>query len=197
MHRISAVAALALALLLPPATAQAGTYHVYTCVAAGKTWPNNAWGSFAHAGVNIDNSCAGNAISLSVPATATMADNTSAALAFTSPSGTTIGDFALTRQVDYTDTAASGQHQYYLYYALGSTVFAGAGDYADATRNALNKQKQWYGYPAATAHVGRSTVTRASFPALAGYTGSANQLVLRVGCFSRGTPCGGARRGGG
>src|SRR6185312_1749545 len=85
--------------------------------------------------------------------------------------------------------AAQGTHQYYVTYALGGTVLAGAGDYDDATRNALNAQHQWYGYPAGTAHVPRSTVTRASFPALARYTGNAQQLFLRVGCFNRGNPC--------
>src|SRR3954447_2458667 len=190
MHRISAAAALVLALLLlPPAAARAGSYHVYTCVAAGKVWPNNAWSAAPASGVSIDSTCAGNSIRLLVGAPVTMADNTSAALVFTSPPGTTIGGFALTRQLDYVDTPAANTHAYYAFYALGSTVFAGAGDYADATRNALNKQNQWYGYPAGAAHVGRSTVTAASFPALAGYAGTANQLSIRVGCFNRGTAC--------
>src|SRR4051794_39385613 len=190
MHRISAAAALALALLLlPPAAARAGSYHVYTCVAAGRTWPNNAWSSTFAPGVSIDNSCNGNQIRLVVGPSATTPNNTSAALVFTSPPGTTIGGFTLTRQLDYVDTAAANTHQYYALYALGSTVFAGAGDYADATRNPLNKQKQWYGYPAGAAHVAKSTVTNASFPALAGYAGTANQLTLRVGCFNRGTAC--------
>lgn len=188
MHRISVVAALALALLLP-AAAQAGSYHVYTCSAAGKVWPNNAWATVARAPVTVDNSCAGNAIALGVHTTAQMTNNTSAGLVFTSPAGTTIGDFTLARQVDYVNVAPAGTHQFFVYYALGSTVFAGAGDYADATRNALNKQKQWYGYPAGAAHVARSTVTKASFPALATYNGSANTLSLRVGCYNRGTPC--------
>ncbi len=37
--------------------------------------------------------------------------------------------------------------------------------------------------------VAKSTVSRASFPALAAYAGTANQLLLRVGCYNRGTPC--------
>jgi len=190
MHRISAAAALVLALLLlPPAAARAGSYHVYTCVAAGRTWPNNAWSSTFAPGVSIDNSCNGNQIRLVVGPSATTPNNTSAALVFTSPPGTTIGGFTLTRQLDYTDAAAANTHQYYALYALGSTVFAGAGDYADPIRNTLNRQKQWYGYPAGTAHVAKSTVTAASFPALAGYAGTATQLILRLGCFSRGTPC--------
>ena len=36
MHRIAVAAVLAL--LLAPATAHAGTYHVYTCSGAGKVW---------------------------------------------------------------------------------------------------------------------------------------------------------------
>src|SRR5262245_57924349 len=106
MHRISVVAALALALLVP-AAAQAGSYHVYTCTAAGKVWPNNAWTTVARAPVTVDNSCAGNSIGLAVTTTAQMVNNTSAALAFTSPAGTTISDFALTRVLDYVNTAPS------------------------------------------------------------------------------------------
>ena len=34
-----------LLLLAAPAAAQAGTYHVYTCAAAGKVWANGAWKS--------------------------------------------------------------------------------------------------------------------------------------------------------
>src|SRR3954452_2973495 len=188
MHRISVAAALALALLVP-ATAHAGSYHVYTCAAAGKVWPNAAWRAAAASGVTVDNSCSGNAIGLSAPAGAIAANNTSAALVFTSPAGTRIADFALTRALDYTDTANANQHQYFVTYELGPTVFAGAGDYNDATRTALNKQKQWYGYPAATVHVARATVTRASFPAFAGYRGDATKLILRLGCFNRGSAC--------
>jgi hypothetical protein len=176
------VVALALALSLP-ATASAGTYHVYTCGA----YPNKAWTAQPAAGVTVDAACAGGTIGLSVAAGATTPDNQSAGLVFTSPPGTTIADFGLNRQLDYVDTAAKGTHQYYALYAYGTTVFAGAGDYLDATRNALNAQKQWYGYPSGPAHVARSAVTRRTFPAL--NTGSANQLALRVGCVHRASAC--------
>src|SRR5688500_12574533 len=134
-------------LLLAPAAAQAGTYQVYTCAAAGKIWGNGAWRSAAAPGVNIDASCAGNSIALSVPAGARMANNTSAALSFTSPSGTTIADFVLSRQIRYDNPVAAETHKYFLLYTLGPTHFAGAGNFADPTRNALNAQKHWYGYP--------------------------------------------------
>jgi hypothetical protein len=172
-----------------PATAHAGTYHVYTCVAAGRTWTNNAWKTDKVAGVNKDSSCSGNTIALSVPAGARMANNTSSALSFTSPASTTIADFALTRQVGYDNPVEADTHRYYVLYSLGSTAFAGAGNYADATRNALNAQKHWYGYPEGNASVAKSTVRRSTFPALASYPGNARQLFLRVGCYNRGTPC--------
>jgi hypothetical protein len=188
MSRILAVAA-ALTLVLPIAAAQAGTYHVYTCVAAGKTWANGAWRTADISGVVEDASCAGNTIALTVPVGARMTDNTSSALTLTSPAGTTIADFALTRQIGYTNPVAAGTHRYFLLYSLGATHFAGAGNFANPTRDALNAQKQWYGYPEGNVAVAKSTVTRASFPALATYAGNANQLILRVGCFARGTPC--------
>lgn len=194
MPRILALAFLLL--LTAPAAAQAGTYHVYTCSAAGKVWANSAWKAVAASGVNIDASCAGNTIALNVPAGARMADNTSAALTFTSPSGTTIADFALSRQIAYTNPVAEATHRYFLLYTLGATHFAGAGNFQDATRNALNAQKHWYGHPEGNVAIGRGTVTRATFPALAAYTGKANALTLRVGCFSRGTPCSVAAGGG-
>ncbi|MDA0161438.1 hypothetical protein OM076_14265 [Solirubrobacter ginsenosidimutans] len=187
MPRLLALAVLLL--LAAPTVADAGVYHVYTCAAGGKVYANGAWKTADVAGVTEDSSCAGNLIALTVPAGARMADNTSSALTFTSPAGTTIADFALTRQIGYTNPIAANTHKYFLYYSLGPTIFAGAGNYADATRNALNAQKQWYGYPEGNVAVGKSTVALANFPALAGYKGTANTLALRVGCFSRGTPC--------
>ena len=168
-------------LLAPPAAAHAGTYHVYTCAAGGKVYPNGAWKTADVAGVVEDSSCAGNLIALTVPAGARMTTDTSSALTFTSPPNTTIADFALTRQLTYTNPVAEKTHKYFLFYALGPTVFAGAGNYYDPTRNALNVQKQWYGYPDNNAAVPKSAVTRASFPALAGYKGDATTLALRVG----------------
>src|SRR4051794_17086452 len=191
------ILALAVALLFAaPAVASAGTYHVYTCAAGGTVYPNGAWKATAVAGVVEDSSCAGNSLALTVPAGARMADNTSAALTFTSPAGTTIADFAPTRQIGYTNPVAASTHRYFLFYSLGPTIFAGAGNYADATRNALNAQKQWYGYPEGNVAVAKSAVTRASFPALAGYKGDATTMALRVGCFKRANDCSVAAGGG-
>ncbi|HWK25580.1 MAG TPA: hypothetical protein VNS09_03405 [Solirubrobacter sp.] len=175
-------------LLTLPAAARAGTYHVYTCAAGGKSYANGAWKATTASGVNADTSCAGNTIGLAVPAGARMADNTSAALSFTSPAGTTIADFALSRQISYTNPVAKDTHRYFVLYSYGATHFAGAGNFANPTRDALNAQKQWYGYPEANVAVARSTVTRATFPALAAAPAS-NQIILRAGCFKRGSAC--------
>src|SRR3954454_378082 len=105
MPRILAFAFLLL--LAAPAAASAGTYHVYTCAAGGKVYPNSAWKTADVPGVTEDSSCAGNLIALTVPAGARMADNTSSALTFTSPAGTTIADFALTREIGYTNPVAA------------------------------------------------------------------------------------------
>jgi hypothetical protein len=186
--RILLLAAVAAAAVLP-ASASAGTYHVYNCAAGGAVYPNGAWSTTAAAGVVVDNSCAGGQISLSVPAGARMVDNTSAALTFTSPAGTTIADFTLTRQLGFDDPIVAKSHHYFVTYSLGSTYFAGAGNFNDTIKNALNAQKLWYGYPNGPATVAKSAVNVHSFVSLNGYALNANQLALRVGCYSRGTPC--------
>lgn len=68
-------------------------------------------------------------------------------------------------------------------------MFAGAGNYLAATRDRLNAQNRWYGYPEANVTVARSTVSKASFPELAGYRGDATTLQISVGCFNRATAC--------
>jgi hypothetical protein len=186
------LAALVLATLafLPAAAAQAGTYHVYSCAAGGGAYANNAWRAPADVpGVVEDAGCAGG-IGLTVPAGARMADNTSSALTFTTPAGTTIADFALTRQLTYRNPVDPNTHRYFVLYTLGTaTHFAGAGNFADPTRNALNAQKHWYGYPDNNAALPSGTVSLRSFPALAAYNGRTNVLTLRAGCFARNSPC--------
>jgi len=176
-------------LLLLPAAAQAGTYKVYTCSVAGKVWPNSAWKATHQSGVNVDASCGGGLIALRAPAGARMTNNTWAALTFTSPADTTITDFALTRQIAYTNPIAKDTHRYYVLYTLGGTHFAGAGNFHNPTRDRLNTQRHWYGHPESNVAIGRGTVTKSTFPALASYAGDANKLLLRVGCYNRGTPC--------
>ena len=159
MKRIAVVATL----LLFPATAHAGTYHVYACGA----YANSSWTASAAGGLSIDTSCAGGTIGVSVAAGATTPNGAQGGLIFHSPAGTSVAGFTLSRQLDYAPNPPKDTHRHYAIYALGGTVFAGAGYYAAATRDPLNAQHQWYGYPGSAAHTGRQTVVRTTFPALA------------------------------
>ena len=184
MRRHGILIALAVAAVgATAAPAQAGTYAVYACGAYG----NHSWNGVAATGIARDEPRAsgadpmGNAVGggARVPLGAT------GTTTFTAPSGMTIADFALTRQLTYRNGApASNTRRLYAIYKLGSTVFAGAGHYDNATRNRLQTQGSWYGYPEANVVVPKSTVSRASFPALAGYTGTATTLQIAVGCFN-------------
>ncbi|MDP9385641.1 MAG: hypothetical protein M3P50_10505 [Actinomycetota bacterium] len=72
---------------------------------------------------------------------------------------------------------------------VGPRVFAGAGDYDNATRDGLAAAGSWYGYPSNRSDTARGTVRLAAFRSLAGYKGDATTLSLRIGCFRRGSPC--------
>ena len=121
----------------------------------------------------------------SVAGNARVALGAAGSTTFTAPSGMTIADFTLTRQLTYRNgTPDDGTRPLYAIYRLGSTVFAGAGRYDNPTRSRLNAQRSWYGYPENNVVVPRSTVSRSSFPALAGYTGTATSLQIAVGCFN-------------
>lgn len=188
-----------LAALAPPAAAlalaspaHAGTYDVHFCTSGATVFDNRSWSALTSPGIVTDTACAtaGTLIGIRVDAGRRSAAGAIAGLTFTSPAGTAITNFSLSRQLDYKNPVVSGTRPYFTLYQLGSVVFAGAGDYEDATRNRLNAQRSWYGYPANEAHLARGAVTRASFPALAAYRNDSRQLLLRVGCYRRNTaPC--------
>jgi hypothetical protein len=184
-----ALAAAALAAVAPDA--RAGTYSVHACVSGGMSYDNKSWNGIADAGIGADETCpGGDAIGNSVKGgTNPIAGGNVGTTTFTAPGGMTIADFTLTRQLTYRNPVAAGTHRLYAIYKLGGTVFAGAGDYDGATRDRLNTVGSWYGYPERNVVVPKSTVSRASFPALAGYRGDATTLQIAVGCFRRGSPC--------
>jgi len=144
------VAALAVA-----AAAQAGTYDVHFCNSAGTVFDNKSWAALASPGIVVDTGCPGanQLIGIRVDAGTRSASGAIAGITFTSPAGTAITDFQLTRQLDYKNPVVSGTRPFFTLYQLGNVVFAGAGDYADATRTKLNAQRSWYGYPANEAHL--------------------------------------------
>ena len=151
-------------------------------------------------GISADERCPGSAtMGNAVGGGARIPLGSTGTTTFTAPTGMTIADFTLTRQLTYRNGApADGTRRLYALYALGGTVFAGAGHYENATRNRLNAVGSWYGYPEKNIVVPTSSVSRASFPALAGYAGTATTLQIAVGCFngSVNTACSVAAGGG-
>ncbi len=173
------------------APAHAGSYAVNACASASANWENRSWNSVGAPGILADESCpAGDTIGNSVRAgTNPIAQGAGGSTTFTAPAGMTIADFTLTRQLTFRNPTAPATHRLYAIYKLGGTVFAGAGDYDSPTRTRLNAVGSWYGYPESNVVVPRSTVRRASFPALSGYRGDARTLQVAVGCFRRSSPC--------
>ena len=190
------VAALGLGLgldLALTAPAQAGVYTVYACDAAGRSWDNRSWALDAPAGgIAADQDCAtGDAnIGLDAGPGSRTAPGEQASLQFVSPAGTGIADFRLTKRIIFRNPTPDGTRRYHVITALGGTELEGAGDYWDGARDRLNAQGRWYGHPEGNADTGVVTVSRASFPALAGYAGGARTLSVRVGCTRRASPCG-------
>ena len=190
MRRIAGGIA-ALAALVAAAPAQAGTYTVYACNAAGGQWDNRSWAlTDGVRGIVADQDCAGDDnIGLNQRPGERTADGAQARLQFLTPAGTSIADFRLTKRIIFRNPTQDGTHRYHVITALGGTAIEGAGNYPDGTRDRLNGQGRWYGYPEGNADTGIVTVSRASFPALAGYRGGARSLTVRIGCTQRGTPC--------
>ena len=192
MRRLLAALAPFGAALALAAPSHAGTYDVHFCNSAGTVFDNKSWAALASPGIVVDTGCpaANQLIGIRVDAGTRSASGAIAGITFTSPAGTAITDFTLTRQLDYKNPVVSGTRPFFTLYQLGNVVFAGAGDYADATRTKLNAQRSWYGYPANEAHLAKANTTRASFPALTAYANDSRTLLLRVGCYRRNTaPC--------
>src|SRR5687768_14270786 len=192
-RKTGGIAALA-ALLAAGATAtpaQAGIYTVNACSAAGRQWDNRSWELIDPVNsITADQDCAGdNNIGLNQQPGGRTADGAQASLQFITPSGTTIADFRLTKRIIFRNPTQDGTHRYHVITALGGTSIEGAGNYANGTRDRLNGQGRWYGYPEGNADTGVVTVSKASFPALAGCQGGARSLTVRIGCTERGTPC--------
>ena len=177
---------------LAPATAHAGSYHVYTCAAGGGNWGNAAWTGSAVTNYVVDTNCtpAGSLIGLRIDGNKAIANGSSASLTFTSPIGTWITDFRVNRLLDFnSNPALAGTRPLYALYSLGRTPFAGAGDYDTSTRRRLQVSGGWYGYPAGDATISRRTTSLRQFGALAAYRGGARTLSITVGCFRRTTNC--------
>jgi hypothetical protein len=181
-----------------PAAAQGGSYHVYACGAGGGHFTNAAWSGTAVPGFVVDTQCPmpGQLVGLRIDGGRAIANGASASLTFTSPPGTTISNFTIDRELDFnSNPVLPNTRPLYAIYFLGTTAFAGAGDYDNATRDRLRTVNAWYGYPANNAHLTRRTTTLRQMGALAGYKGDARTMTIRVGCFRRASNCSGPAGG--
>jgi len=172
--------AAALGAAAPPA--HAGSYSVFAC----GSYDNRSWSSERDdAGIGADESCPGSSsMGNAVGSGQRVSLGATGTTTFTAPPGMSIADFTLTRQLTYRNgSPAEGTRPLYAIYKLGNVVFAGAGRYDNPTRSRLNAVGSWYGYPESNVVVPRSTVRRSSFPALAGYDGTATSLEIAVGCY--------------
>ena len=194
MRRLVILCSLAFGAAAAPA--HAGSYAVAFCGAYG----NHSWSGTSAPDIAADQSCAGSdTMGNLVTGGARVPLGAAGTTTFTAPSGMSIADFTLTRQLTYRNgQPATGTRPLYAIYKLGSTVFAGAGRYATAVRDRLHAEGSWYGYPESNVVVPRSTVSLSSFPALAGYAGDATSLQIAVGCFdgAKNTACTTAAGGG-
>ena len=192
MRRAAVPAVLAvLAVLCAAAPAPAGTYHVYACAAGGKDWANRSWTGTAVPGFAVDLDCEarGAIIGLRIDGGRAVASNTRASIAFTSPSGTTIADFTLTRTLDFdTNPSLADTRPLYALWSLDGVPFAGTGYYDGPTRQRLHAASQWYGYPSGDSSLNRRTASARQYGSLTGYAGTARTLSLTVGCFGA-KPC--------
>ena len=167
----------------PPRRRSAGSYTVSAC----GSYDNRSWNSVARHRHRADESLSGQRDRWATRSAAARASRSAPPAPPRSPPrrGMTIADFTLTRQLTYRNGApANGTRRLYAIYKLGGTVFAGAGHYENATRNRLNARAPGTAIRRPTSSCPRSTVSRASFPALAGYAGDATTLQIAVGCFN-------------
>ena len=194
MHRATMFLGLLLAALVAAPAAHAGQVSIHACTVDGVLWDNRSWApqSKPPQGIAVDDTCpqANQNMDLHADPGARTPEGSEADFTFRAPAGTTIADFRLERRVLFRDPVPEGTHRHYALFVLGQTIFAGAGDYEEGTRRRLADQNSWYGYGTGRTDTGRGVVTRASFPALAGYKGDATSLSLRLGCFKRGSVCG-------
>ena len=78
--------------------AHAGSYTVYSC----GSWDNRSWNSVRDTGISADERCPGSAtMGNAVGGGARIPLGSTGTTTFTAPSGMTIADFTLTRQLTY------------------------------------------------------------------------------------------------
>ena len=167
--------ALALALFAAARRArrrQAGTYHVYTCAAGGKVYPNGAWKTAPVAGVVVGRELRGQLDRADGPRRRADGERHVRGADVHEPGGHDDRGLRARPARSATTTRSSADTQSTSSSTRSApTVFAGAGNYYDPTRNALNAQKQWYGYPDNNVAVAKSDGHAGELPRAGGLQG--------------------------
>jgi hypothetical protein len=182
---------------LMPATAQAGTYDVYSCTFGGSVYGNNAWAAVNNSGVGDptytvpDATCAERNDPLVAlmrpgnPAVPTVAytPGISSALNFALPPDTRISDFTLSVRHWFSTPGNVG----FTLVAFGANGVSLTGNWEPATQTPLiNDEQHWYGGGGpvdATVTLSKSTSPQAQ------RQGTATALTLYAGCWGGSPGC--------
>jgi hypothetical protein len=172
------------AVALPPATASAGTYDVYSCAFGGTFYANNAWvadGNYSTAPNGaVDTTCSGpgDVLTAALSPGVTLATQGWAGLTFNPPSGTTISDFTVRVHHEYVEDAGDGNSQTAGLFRFGDGFFSGIGNLRPEEASYLPKEGHWWGNGAPFDTT--VTLSRRDSPSALGRTGT--HMILSSDC---------------
>jgi hypothetical protein len=186
-----------------PATAQAGSYDVYSCKVGANFYGNNAWSPVNTPGGGDpsftvpDASCVAPGdplVALMRPGSASTpnvayAPGISSSVVFTAPPDTKIADFDMSvRHLYNTFTNSSGTHTQnntgFTLVAFGgvAVTLTGQWDSAPSQKASIAADKHYYGSGGPAPDTGVVNITKAS-STLADQTGTAAAMALYAGCY--------------
>ncbi len=175
---------------LLPASAQAGSFDVYSCKVGANFYGNNAWTpSVAAAGGNValfttDTTCAapGDVLVAAFQPNVAYAPNASAQLQFLAVANTTISDYTLSlRQVYSVAGQSSDPNTAFVMTTFGPYAFAMAGQYEASVIAYVNQDQHYWG--AASPIDKTFTISKADSPHGSVIQGTAPSIVLFAGCW--------------
>src|SRR4051812_7792947 len=174
---------------LAPAPAQAGTYSVAACATPAGKFTNHSWAFevVGPASQFVTASCSDADprpnLFLNSEANKTYDAGWSASMTFRAPAGTTIADFSIHRYLYQFNPVDDNPGRDYLFDLgeLGPTAFELTGHHPASS--SIDEGHRWFNGEAGQ---NEATVTRASFPTLAGYKGDATYLRWTIGCAAAG-----------
>ncbi|WP_157591733.1 carboxypeptidase-like regulatory domain-containing protein [Solirubrobacter soli] len=177
------MATMAVGVGVAAAPAQAGTYDVYACGTSAGKFANHSWEITSNAPQFATGTCstadANPSIFLSSNANRTYDQGWGATMTFRAPTGATIADFSIHRYLFQFNPVDNNPGKAMLFDLgqLGPTAFELTGQHSAS--GSIDRE-HWYNLGQAAEN--EATITRASFPALAGYRGDATFLRWTIGC---------------